>query len=232
MAYSQKTGLFYVPSNEWGMDIWNEPITYKKGAAYLGAGFNIKPLYEDHIGVLRAIDPATGEIKFEVNNRAPLWGGVLTTGGGLVFYGTPEGYLQAVDDTTGEILWKYNTGSGVVGSPITWEQDGEQYVAVDLGLGRRRAALGRRRRQGRQELQPGRLGLGLQAGRLTRRAERARTGAASAAPFSLATGLLRPGSAYPGGTGSRGGRLRCCKVLVADDHPLFREAVVLSDPAS
>lgn len=135
MAYSQKTGLFYVPSNEWGMDIWNEAITYKKGAAYLGAGFNIKPLYEDHIGALRAIDPATGEIKFEVKNRAPLWGGVMTTGGGLVFYGTPEGYLQAVDDTTGEILWKFNTGSGVVGSPITWEQDGEQYIAVVSGWG-------------------------------------------------------------------------------------------------
>jgi alcohol dehydrogenase (cytochrome c) len=135
MAYSQKTGLFYVPSNEWGMDIWNEDIAYKKGAAYLGAGFNIKPLYDDHIGVLRAIDPATGAIKFEVENRAPLWGGVLTTGGGLVFYGTPEGYLQAVDDTTGEVLWKYNTGSGVVGSPITWEQDGEQYIAVVSGWG-------------------------------------------------------------------------------------------------
>ena len=50
MAFSQKTGNFYVPSNEWGMDIWNEPITYKKGAAYLGAGFTIKPNYEDHIG--------------------------------------------------------------------------------------------------------------------------------------------------------------------------------------
>jgi len=37
IAYSQNTNLFYVPSNEWGMDIWNEPITYKKGAAYLGA---------------------------------------------------------------------------------------------------------------------------------------------------------------------------------------------------
>jgi alcohol dehydrogenase (cytochrome c) len=135
MAYSKKTGLFYVPSNEWGMDIWNEPVNYKKGAAYLGAGFNIKPLYKDHIGVLRAVDPATGQIRFEVNNRAPLWGGVLTTGGGLVFYGTPEGYLQAVDDTTGEILWKYNTGSGVVGSPITWEQDGEQYIAVTSGWG-------------------------------------------------------------------------------------------------
>ena len=60
---------------------------------------------------------------------------MLTTAGGLVFYGTPEGYLQAVDDTTGEVLWKYNTGSGVVGSPITWEQDGEQYVAVTSGWG-------------------------------------------------------------------------------------------------
>ena len=39
------------------MDIWNEPITYKKGAAYLGAGFTIKPIFEDHIGALRAIDP-------------------------------------------------------------------------------------------------------------------------------------------------------------------------------
>ncbi len=37
MAYSQQTGMFYIPSNEWGMDIWNEPIAYKKGAAYLGA---------------------------------------------------------------------------------------------------------------------------------------------------------------------------------------------------
>ena len=135
MAYSQKTGLFYVPSNEWDMEIWNEPITYKKGAAYLGAGFNIKPLYNDHVGVLRAVDPATGEIKFEVKNRAPLWGGVLATGGGLVFYGTPEGFLQAVDDATGEVVWKFNTGSGVVGSPITWEQDGEQYVAVASGWG-------------------------------------------------------------------------------------------------
>ncbi|HBX56824.1 MAG TPA: PQQ-dependent dehydrogenase, methanol/ethanol family, partial [Pseudomonas sp.] len=61
MAYSQDTGLFYVPSNEWGMDIWNEDIAYKKGAAYLGSGFTIKPLNEDYIGVLRAIDPKTGK---------------------------------------------------------------------------------------------------------------------------------------------------------------------------
>jgi len=44
MAYSQNTGLFYIPSNEWGMDIWNQPVTYKKGAAYMEAGFTIKDI--------------------------------------------------------------------------------------------------------------------------------------------------------------------------------------------
>ncbi|WP_443192995.1 methanol/ethanol family PQQ-dependent dehydrogenase [Novosphingobium sp. KACC 22771] len=135
MAYSKDTGLFYVPSNDWGMDIWNEPIAYKKGSAYLGAGFTIKPIAEDHIGALRAMDPTTGKIVWEYKNKAPLWGGVLTTAGNLVFTGTPEGYLKAFNAKTGEELWKFQTGSGVVGSPITWEQDGEQYVAVMSGWG-------------------------------------------------------------------------------------------------
>ena len=135
MAYSQRTSNFYIPSNEWGMDIWNEPITYKKGAAYLGAGFTIKPVFDDYIGSLKAMDPATGEVKWEYKNEAPLWGGVLTTEGGLVFMGTPEGYLKAFDDETGEELWKFQTGTGIVSSPITWEQDGEQYVAIVAGWG-------------------------------------------------------------------------------------------------
>ncbi|URW76344.1 methanol/ethanol family PQQ-dependent dehydrogenase [Sphingomonas donggukensis] len=135
MAYSQQTNMFYIPSNEWGMDIWNEPIAYKKGAAYLGAGFTIKPLYDDHIGVLRAMDPKTGKIAWEYKNKAPLWGGVLVTAGNLVFTGTPEGYLKAFDAKTGKELWKFNTGSGVVGSPVTWSDGGEQYVAVMSGWG-------------------------------------------------------------------------------------------------
>mgnify|MGYP000872241061 FL=1 len=135
MAYSQQTGLFYVPSNEWGMEIWNEPITYKKGAAYLGAGFTIKPLYDDYIGSLRAIDPKTGKIAWEVKNTAPLWGGVMTTSGNLVFWGTPEGYLKAANAKTGKVVWQFQTGSGIVAPPVSWEQDGEQYVAVVSGWG-------------------------------------------------------------------------------------------------
>lgn len=135
MAYSQQTGLFYVPSNEWGMDIWNEPIDYKAGAAYLGAGFTIKPIFDDHIGSLKAVDPKTGKVVWEYKNPAPLWGGVLTTAGNLVFTGTPEGYLMGFDAKTGEVAYKFNTGSGVVGSPITWEMNGEQYVSVVSGWG-------------------------------------------------------------------------------------------------
>ncbi len=135
MAYSQNTGLFYVPSNEWGMDIWNEPIAFKKGAAFLGAGFTIKPNYEDHIGSLKAIDPNTGEWKWEYQNNAPLWSGVMTTAGGLVFFGTPEGEFIALDDETGEKLWSFQTGSGIVGQPVTWEMDGEQYVSIISGWG-------------------------------------------------------------------------------------------------
>ncbi|MFC5698756.1 PQQ-dependent methanol/ethanol family dehydrogenase [Pseudomonas sp. GCM10022186] len=135
MAYSQDTGLFYVPSNEWGMDMWNENVAYKKGAAYLGAGFTIKPLNEDYIGVLRAIDPKSGKEVWRYKNYAPLWGGVLATKGNLVFTGNPEGFLMAFDAKTGKKLYEFNTGSGVIGSPITWEMDGEQYVSVLSGWG-------------------------------------------------------------------------------------------------
>jgi alcohol dehydrogenase (cytochrome c) len=135
MAYSPDTKLFYVPANEWGMEIWNEPIAYKKGAAYLGAGFTIRTINDDYIGALRAMDPKTGKIVWEVKNGAPLWGGVLTTAGNLVFWGTPEGYLKAADARTGKIVWEFQTGSGVVAPPVTWEQNGTQYVAVASGWG-------------------------------------------------------------------------------------------------
>jgi alcohol dehydrogenase (cytochrome c) len=134
MAYSPKTGLFYVPSNEWGMEIWNEPVTYKKGAAYLGAGFTIKPLYDDYIGSMRAVNPKTGKIEWEVKNEAPLWGGVLVAGD-LVFWGTPEGFLKAADAKSGKVVWQFQTGSGIVAPPITWKEGNDQYVSVVSGWG-------------------------------------------------------------------------------------------------
>ena len=142
MAFSRQTGFFYIPSNEWGMDIWNTPARYKKGEAYKGAGYTVKPLF-DYIGSLKALDPKTGKIVWEVRNRAPFWGGVLATAGGLVFTGTPEGYLKAFDARNGKELWKFNTGSGIVAPPITWLLDGEQYIGVASGWGGAVALWGR-----------------------------------------------------------------------------------------
>jgi alcohol dehydrogenase (cytochrome c) len=135
MSYSPDTGLFYIPANHWAMDYWTENVTYKPGAAYLGQGFRIKRLFDDHVGILRAIDPKTGKIAWEHKEQFPLWAGTLTTAGGLLFTGTSDGYVKAFDARTGKEMWKFQTGSGVVSVPITWEQDGEQYIGISSGYG-------------------------------------------------------------------------------------------------
>jgi alcohol dehydrogenase (cytochrome c) len=135
MAYSQDTGLFYVPANHWTEDYWTENVTYNAGAAYIGQGFRIKRMFDDHIGVLRAFDPITGEKKWEHKEEMPLWAGVLATKGGLVFTGTSDGYLKAFDADSGEELWKFQTGTGIISIPITWEADGKQYVGIASGYG-------------------------------------------------------------------------------------------------
>ena len=135
MAYSQKSGLFYIPANNWKEDYWTENVTYQAGAAYLGQGFRIKRMYDDHIGTLRAYDPATGEKKWEHKEKFPLWAGTLATAGDLVFTGTSDGYVKAFHSETGEQLWSFNTGSGVISQPVTWELDGKQYLGIASGYG-------------------------------------------------------------------------------------------------
>ena len=64
-----------------------------------------------------------------------MWSGALATGGGVVFYGTLEGYLKAVDAETGKELYSFKTPSGIIGNVTTYERDGQQYVAVLSGIG-------------------------------------------------------------------------------------------------
>ncbi|XUO85756.1 PQQ-dependent methanol/ethanol family dehydrogenase [Halomonas sp. KM007] len=135
MAYSQDTGLFYVPANHWKEDYWTEEVDYVEGAAYLGMGFRIKRMYDDHVGILRAVDPITGEFAWEHKEPMPLWAGVLATHGNLVFTGTGDGYFKAFHAETGEELWKFQVGTGIISPPITWEMDGEQYIGVTAGYG-------------------------------------------------------------------------------------------------
>ena len=72
---------------------------------------------------------------WETPNPLPLFAGLLATKSGLVFTGDERGYFMALDGTTGKTLWQFQTGSGINASPITYELDGHQYVAVLSGLG-------------------------------------------------------------------------------------------------
>jgi len=109
---------------------------YKAGEWYVG--MDLSDLWEwpeGSRGYLKAIDPLTGKTKWEDGSDIPRFSGVLSTGGGLVFSGRLTGEFEAFDADTGKKLWQFQTGSGIEGQPITWEQDGVQYVAIASGYG-------------------------------------------------------------------------------------------------
>ena len=62
-------------------------------------------------------------------------GGMLSTGGGLVFTGDAEGNFAAYHAENGKVLWSYQTGSGIRAAPITYRLDGKQYIAIASGMG-------------------------------------------------------------------------------------------------
>jgi alcohol dehydrogenase (cytochrome c) len=63
----------------------------------------------------------------------PMWGGMLTTAGGLLFTSTVDGWVRAYDAKTLKELWKFNVGSGVNAPPMTYSVNGKQYVAILVG---------------------------------------------------------------------------------------------------
>ena len=87
------------------------------------------------MGNFIAWDGKTGKIVWSDPEQFSVWGGALATAGGVVFYGTLEGYLKAVDAKTGKELYKFKTPSGIIGNVMTYEHGGRQYVAVLSGVG-------------------------------------------------------------------------------------------------
>jgi PQQ-dependent dehydrogenase (methanol/ethanol family) len=135
-AYSPRTGLFYVPTNNMCMDYQTTPVTYLAGTPFIGLNAPYKPGPGGNLGAVIAWDAGHGKKVWEIKEKYPVWSGALATAGGVVFYGTLDGWFKAVDATTGRGLWKFKVGSGVVGNPITFTgADGKQYVAVYAGLG-------------------------------------------------------------------------------------------------
>ena len=135
-AYSPDTQLFYVPTNHVCMDYEPTRVSYTAGQPYVGATLSMfPPSGETNMGNFIAWDGRTGKIVWSNPELFSVWSGALATAGGVVFYGTLEGYLKAVDAKTGKELYKFKTPSGIIGNVTTYVHGGKQYIAVLSGVG-------------------------------------------------------------------------------------------------
>ncbi|HLB79788.1 MAG TPA: PQQ-dependent dehydrogenase, methanol/ethanol family [Dongiaceae bacterium] len=136
-AYNPELGYVFIATNQWAMGLtgWEkERVVYKPGDLYMGMDYQMYRV-GDTIGRVKAFDVANKKWVWEVPSPLPLFAGLLATKSGLVFTGDQRGFFMALDAKTGKELWKFQTGSGINASPITYELDGKQYVAILSGLG-------------------------------------------------------------------------------------------------
>jgi alcohol dehydrogenase (cytochrome c) len=145
-SYSPHTGLFYIPTWEnYSSAFMKSPGDFKEGQLYFGGGLpnstvpGLRGLQlnnrreEDGYGVVRAVDPKTGQKKWEYKMTDVTDSGILTTASDLLFSGGREGYFFALDAGTGALLWKILLGSHVSAGPMSYSVGGKQYVAVAAG---------------------------------------------------------------------------------------------------
>jgi len=136
-AFSPRTGLFYVPTNHVCMDYEPFKVSYTAGQPYVGATLSMYPAPNSHggMGNFIAWDAGTGKIVWSKPEPFSVWSGALTTAGGVVFYGTLEGYFKAVDEKDGKELFKFKTPSGIIGNAMSYMHKGKQHIAVLSGVG-------------------------------------------------------------------------------------------------
>ena len=147
MSYSKKTGYIYIPVQtipayfsgqkevSYKVNRWNTGVNLNESrspASWVAAKASLDALV---YGELVAWDPIKQERAWTVRPPKPSNGGTLSTAGDLVFQGTWDGAFAAYDALSGDQLWQYQSDSAILAGPITYELDGEQYVAVTQGSG-------------------------------------------------------------------------------------------------
>ncbi|WP_164990387.1 PQQ-binding-like beta-propeller repeat protein [Agromyces albus] len=120
-SYSHRTNLVYYPYG-------TNPVAHWNGAAANGQ----RAMGQYQTGGILAYEASTGQVQWRNHLGTDMshGQGPLTTASDLLFVGQIDGRLLAMDSTDGEVLWEFQTGSGIASAPITYEVDGEQYVAV------------------------------------------------------------------------------------------------------
>lgn len=136
-SLSPRTGYLYIPAHNTCMDYEGTAVNYIAGTPYLGASVRMYPGPGGYQGEFMAWDIQKAQKVWSIKDPdLPVYSGVLSTGGDVVFYGTMDGWFRAVDARSGKILWQFKTASGIVGNPMTFlGPDGKQYVAIYSGVG-------------------------------------------------------------------------------------------------
>ncbi len=144
-SYSPRTGLFYISTwVDYYMNLAKMPAEYTPGQRYTG-GAPRSPVptlqrgpintwtSDNASGMVLAVDPNSGEKKWQFKMTDVTGSGILSTATDVVFSGGREGYFYALDARNGAMLWKAALGGQVASGPITYRVDGRQYVAVAAG---------------------------------------------------------------------------------------------------
>lgn len=133
-SYNPGTGYYYVQTLEKCGIYTVSPAKWEVGRGYLGGGQRNVP-GESAQKILRALDVKTGKVVWESPQvgAGNSWGGVISTVTGLVFFCDDSGMFMAADAETGNTLWKFQTSQLAKASPITYQFDGKQYLAVAFG---------------------------------------------------------------------------------------------------
>ncbi|MBV1880516.1 MAG: PQQ-dependent dehydrogenase, methanol/ethanol family [Pseudomonadales bacterium] len=150
MCFSKDTGYVYIPSRQLSF-YYSQPESFKYKPGTWNVGIPVMKDTDFPVGLdpqllktlgpstargyLQAWDPIKQERVWEVQHTGPWNGGVLCTGGDLVFQGNASGYLVAYSASTGKEVWSYNAKHGIIAPPITYQIDGEQYITVMAGFG-------------------------------------------------------------------------------------------------
>jgi len=144
-SFSPRTGLFYVSAWEHVHGKFQKADgPYEEGKRFTGGGVQptrggtrgpqvTKVDPEDGFGVVRALDPKTGELKWEFPMPDVTASGILTTATDVLFTGGRQGYFHALDARSGKLLWKVAAGGEIAMGPMTYEVNGKQYVAFAAG---------------------------------------------------------------------------------------------------
>lgn len=132
-TYSPRTGLLYTPVIDACATYKRYRTEFKEGLSYFGGEYHVAPA-QVHGGAVKAYRP-DGSLVWEWRYKFPIVASLLSTGGDVIFVGTPDGLFIALDARTGKQLWQFRTGTGIHSNPITYSVGGTQYVAVPTGWG-------------------------------------------------------------------------------------------------